>query len=166
MMKNRPLVHSSSSAFSTAGVLPGHGPSSKVSTTSFGSRKSSCLNCSKPKPGPFEVSISTTRLTPSAFGLAQGVCCTTGAGGGATGAGLLIAAVVSTSSFAASFAAAGASCSLGLAAIVFGGAASARGEEVQYQTPAIMTAATTLASIRPNALRIATLSTNATRNGM
>ena len=36
---------------------------------------------------------------------------------------------------------------------------SARGEEVQNQTPAIATAATTLASIRPNALRIATLST-------
>ena len=33
-----------------------------------------------------------------------------------------------------------------------------RGEEVQNQTPVIRTAVTTLASIRPNALRIATLS--------
>ena len=32
--KNKPLVHSSPSAFRTAGVLTGHGPSSKVSTTS------------------------------------------------------------------------------------------------------------------------------------
>ena len=45
------------------------------------------------------------------------------------------------------------------AAMFEAAAASARGEEVQNQTPAIRTAATTLASIRPNALRIATLST-------
>jgi hypothetical protein len=63
---------------------------------------------------------------------------------------------------AASFAAAGGNGSLCLAAIVLGAVASARGAEVQYQIPAIMTAATTLASIRPNALRIATLPTNAT----
>src|SRR6185437_3966980 len=161
--KNRPLVHSSSSAFSTAGVLPGHGPSSKVSTTSLGSRKSYCLKFSKPKPGPPVVSISTTRLTPSAFGLAQADVGATG--GGAAGAGLFTEAVTSTSSLAASFAAAGGSDSLGLAAIVFGGAASTRGEEVQYQIPAIAVAAITVASIRPNALRIATLSANATRTG-
>jgi hypothetical protein len=40
-----PVVHSSASAFSTAGVLSGHGPSSKVSTTSLSLRKSSCLKC-------------------------------------------------------------------------------------------------------------------------
>src|ERR1700750_2052193 len=67
-----PVVHSSDSALSTAGVLPGHGPSSKVSTTSLSVRKSSCLKCSKPKPGPPVVSTSTTRLTPSASGLVQG----------------------------------------------------------------------------------------------
>src|SRR5437763_2614065 len=164
--KNSPLVHSSSSAFSTAGVLPGHGPSSKVSTTSFGSRKSSCLKCSKPKPGPPDVSISTTRPTPSASGLLQTGFCKAGTGGDAIGAGLLSAAVIWTSSLsaslAASFAAAGGNGSAGLAAVVFGGAASARGAEVQYQIPAIATAATRLASIRPNALRIAALSTNAT----
>src|SRR5665811_876065 len=36
MGKNRALVHCAASALSTAGVLPGHGPSSKVSTTSPG----------------------------------------------------------------------------------------------------------------------------------
>src|SRR5712671_4168651 len=64
-----PVVHSSASAFSTAGVFSGHGPSSKVSTTSLSRRKSSCLKCSKPKPGPPEVSISTVRPTPSAPGV-------------------------------------------------------------------------------------------------
>jgi hypothetical protein len=46
--------------------------------------------------------------------------------------------------------------------MVLGGAASVRGAEVQYQTPAIAIAATTLATIRPNALRIAALSKYAT----
>src|SRR3954453_2887378 len=71
MAKNNALVHSSSRALRTAGVLTGQGPSSNVSTTSLSERKSSCLKCSKPKPGPPVVSISTTRLTPSASGLAQ-----------------------------------------------------------------------------------------------
>src|SRR6187402_123654 len=82
-----PVVHSSASVFSTEGVFTGHGPSSKVSTTSLSRRKSSCLKCSKPKPGPPVVSISTTRLTPSASGLAQvdlaGADGAAGAGGGA-----------------------------------------------------------------------------------
>src|SRR6476469_7193043 len=69
-----PVVHSSASAFSTAGVLRGQGPSSKVSTTSLSRRKSSSLKCSKPKPGPPVVSISTVRPIPSAFGLLQGGC--------------------------------------------------------------------------------------------
>src|SRR5580692_9572515 len=72
MMKKTPVVHSSASVFSTEGVLTGHGPSSMVSTTSFSRRKSSCLKCSKPNPGPPVVSISTTRLIPSASGLLQG----------------------------------------------------------------------------------------------
>src|SRR5262249_6270174 len=54
---------------STAEVFFGHGPSSKVSTTSPSRRKSWLLKCSKPKPGPPVVSISTTRETPSASGL-------------------------------------------------------------------------------------------------
>src|SRR3982751_5235253 len=61
-------THSSARVFSTEGVLTGHGPSSKVSTTSLSRRKSSCLKCSKPKPGPPVVSISTVRDTPSAPG--------------------------------------------------------------------------------------------------
>src|SRR6478672_6184215 len=85
-----PVVHSSASVFSTEGVLTGHGPSSNVSTTSLSRRKSSCLKCSKPKPGPPVVSISTMRPMPIALGLAQAafVGAGTGAGaGGAAGAG-------------------------------------------------------------------------------
>src|SRR5256885_792043 len=63
------LVQCACSAASTAGVFLGHGPSSKVSTTSPSRRKSWVLKCSKPKPGPPVVSISTTRDMPSAFGL-------------------------------------------------------------------------------------------------
>src|SRR3954453_2419786 len=87
-----PVVHWSASAFSTAGVLRGHGPSSKVRTTSFSFRKSSSLKCSKPKPGPPVVSISTVRPTPSAFGLLQaaragcGGWAAAAAGGGAAAA--------------------------------------------------------------------------------
>src|SRR6195952_5862571 len=79
-----PVVHSSASAFSTAGVLPGQGPSSNVSTTSLSLRKSSCLKCSKPKPGPPVVSICTTRETPS--GSAAPLQATLGPGGGAAAA--------------------------------------------------------------------------------
>src|SRR6476661_5493455 len=79
-----PVVHSSASVFSTEGVLTSHGPSSNVSTTSLSFRKSSCLKCSKPKPGPPVVSICTTRETPSASGVL--LQATFGPGGGA-GAG-------------------------------------------------------------------------------
>jgi hypothetical protein len=115
------------------------------------------------------VSITTVRLTPSASGLAQTDFAGCGAGAGAGGvAGFEDSdAVTSTSSFVL---AAGAGKGSALrAAIVMGAAASARGEEVQNQIPAIAIAATTLASIRPNALRIATLpkyarNTQATRH--
>src|SRR5215469_6259872 len=63
------LVQCAASAASTAGVFFGHGPSSKVSTTSPSRKKSWLLKCSKPKPGPPVVSISTTRETPMASGL-------------------------------------------------------------------------------------------------
>src|SRR6516165_9474401 len=63
------LVQCAARAASTAGVFFGHGPSSNVKTTSPSRRKSWLLKCSKPKPGPPVVSISTTRETPSAFGL-------------------------------------------------------------------------------------------------
>src|ERR1700684_2894411 len=94
-----PVVHSSASDFSTDGVLTGHGPSSNVSTTSLSCRKSSCLKCSNPNPGPPVVSISTTRPIPSASGLAQAALAGAGAAGGAgagaaCGAGALLAAGV------------------------------------------------------------------------
>src|ERR1700685_4358828 len=66
--KKTALVQLAASAARTSAVLCGQGPSSKVSTTSPGCRKSYCLKCSKPKPGPPVVSISTTRETPSASG--------------------------------------------------------------------------------------------------
>src|SRR5207248_3594774 len=118
--KNSALVHSSSSALSTAGVLPGHGPSSKVKTTSLSVRKSICLKCSKPKPGPPVVSISTTRLTPSASGLTQVDFGWTGTAAAmpATGAMPEIEPVTATSSLAASLAGCGDNGSAGLAATV------------------------------------------------
>ena len=158
--KNKALVHSSASALSTVGVV-GHGPSSNVSTTSWSVRKSNCLYCRKPKPGPPVASMTTVRLMPSSSGLAQAAdfgCAATAAGAGAgveAGAAAACfdrAAVTSTSSLVVDLAASG---SAGRAAIVWGGAASARGEEVQNHTPAITTVANTLASISPNTLRIA-----------
>src|SRR3954464_12817291 len=84
--KNTALVHCEASAERTAGVLRGHGPSSKVSTTSLGRRKSWLLKCSKPKPGPPVVSISTMRAVPSAAGkLAQGAFAAATAGDGCAG---------------------------------------------------------------------------------
>src|SRR4051812_41906722 len=87
--KNTALVHCAASAASTAGVLRGQGPSSKVSTTSPARRKSMLLKCSKPKPGPPVVSISTTRATPSASGFPGQAAFATGGGpaGAAAGAG-------------------------------------------------------------------------------
>src|SRR5882757_707329 len=84
-----PVVHSSASVFSTDGVLTGHGPSSNVSTTSLSRRKSRSLKCSKPKPGPPVVSISTVRPMPSALGLAQG-----GLAGAGVAAGAALGAAV------------------------------------------------------------------------
>src|SRR4051794_3075125 len=91
MEKKMPVVHSSAKALSTAGVLTGHGPSSKVSTTSLSRRKSSCLKCSKPNPGPPVVSISTVRPTPSAFGLLQAALAGCAAAGAAAAAGAGVA---------------------------------------------------------------------------
>ena len=85
--KKMPVVHSSASVFKTEGVLIGQGPSSNVSTTSLSRRKSSCLKCSKPNPGPPVVSISTTRAIPIASGFAQGGF----AGRAAAGAGVAAA---------------------------------------------------------------------------
>src|SRR3954468_1342486 len=76
------LVQCAASAASTAGVFFGQGPSSKVSTTSPSRRKSWLLKCSKPKPGPPVVSISTTRLIPRALGLLQEDATIGGARGG------------------------------------------------------------------------------------
>src|SRR3979409_160604 len=78
------LVQCAASAASTAGVFFGQGPSSKVSTTSPSRRESWVLKCSKPKPGPPVVSISTTRLIPRALGLPghEDTASTGGAAGG------------------------------------------------------------------------------------
>src|SRR5689334_4292444 len=81
------LVQCAWSAASTAGVFLGHGPSSKVRTTSPSRRKSWLLKCSKPNPGPPVVSISTTRATPSALGLLQELDAAEGSGGAAGAAG-------------------------------------------------------------------------------
>src|SRR6476661_10393317 len=82
------LVQCAASAASTAGVFLGHGPSSKVSTTSPSRRKSWLLKCSKPKPGPPVVSTSTTREIPKALGLLHEVGIAEGHGAaGAAGAG-------------------------------------------------------------------------------
>src|SRR5215472_16078550 len=82
--KNVALAQLSVSALITAGVFSGHGPSSKVSTTSLSRRKSYCLKCSVPKAGPPVVSICTTRERPSAFGLLHcGIEVAAGAGFGA-----------------------------------------------------------------------------------
>src|SRR6266571_1370510 len=90
-----PVVHSSASVFSTEGVFTGHGPSSNVSTTSLSRRKSRSLKCSKPKPGPPVVSISTVRPMPSALGLVQaGLAGAGAAAGGAWGAAAPLAAGV------------------------------------------------------------------------
>src|SRR5262249_10020839 len=66
---------------------------------SLSRRKSCCLKCSKPKPGPPVVSISTVRETPSAFGLshlAAEACAAGGfaAAGAAARAGAAVAPVL------------------------------------------------------------------------
>src|SRR4030095_5760337 len=80
MGKKIAFVQCAASAASTAGVFLGHGPSSNVSTTSPSRRKSWLLKCSKPKPGPPVVSISTTRETPKALGLLHEVGMAAGIG--------------------------------------------------------------------------------------
>src|SRR5215471_18206889 len=81
------LTQWSASALSTAGVLPGHGPSSKVKTTSWSRRKSCILKCSQPKPGPPVVSISTVRDTPKALGFPGQVVARSAAGDEAASTG-------------------------------------------------------------------------------
>src|SRR3954447_26234948 len=114
MAKKMPVVHSSASALSTAGVLTGQGPSSNVSTTSLSLRKSSCLKCSKPKPGPPVVSICTTRATPSASAALLQATLGDGGAGGAAGGGAGVAAAP----FAAGAAVAG-TAAAGVAAAPF-----------------------------------------------
>src|SRR5580704_8546683 len=106
--KNTALVQLAASAASTSTVLCGQGPSSKVSTTSPGCRKSYCLKCSKPKPGPPVVSISTTREMPSASGW-PGQLTGVGAAAGA-GAGGVVGTMAGIGTGAAC--AAGAACAM------------------------------------------------------
>src|SRR5262249_8399583 len=105
MLKKVARRHWSASALSTAGVVLSHGPSSKVNTTSWSRRKSMVLKCCEPKPGPPVVSISTTRETPMALGLAQAMVGGLMAGGGGAAAG---AAGAGAATGAAAGAAAGA----------------------------------------------------------
>ena len=57
--------------FVTAPFELAQGPSSKVRTTSLSRRKSYCLKCSKPNPGPPVASISTMRERPIPPGLSH-----------------------------------------------------------------------------------------------
>src|SRR5882762_6995270 len=135
-----PVVHSSASVFNTDGVLSGHGPSSNVSTTSLSRRKSSCLKCSKPNPGPPVVSISTMRAIPIALGFAHGAFAGAAAG---VGAGVACGAAAFLGAAAAG-AGAGAACGTAaplLAAVCDHAAPDAHSE-------------TALAKINPAAMRI------------
>ena len=69
--RRSPWCSCAASAASTAGVLCGHGPSSKVSTTSPLAQEVVLLEVLEAEAGPPVVSISTMRATPSAFGLPQ-----------------------------------------------------------------------------------------------
>src|SRR5260363_420009 len=156
-----PVVHSSASAFSTAGVFTGHGPSSKVSTTSRSARKSNCLKWSRPKPGPPVVSTTTVREMPSASGLAQ---VDFGSASAEDAAAVLDGRVpvISTSSLGASLLAlaatraGGGADSDGFAAALCAAALAGFGFDSQYHTPVIANAATTVANSKPNALRMVT----------
>src|ERR1700738_1271564 len=137
-----PVVHSSASVFSTEGVLSGHGPSSNVSTTSLSRRKSSCLKCSKPKPGPPVVSISTARPMPSALGLAQAIFAGAGAAAGFAGAA---AAAGFAGAAAAAGAGAGAACGAAAAPLGAGACDHAAPDAHNETAPA---------KIKPAAMRI------------
>ena len=130
-------------------------------------RKSNCLKFSKPKPGPPVVSISTTRETPSASGLAAGRLLRRDRCGRRHGRGL------AHRSREARHRPSRQAWWLPAAAARAVSRQSSWGEELRRRAAQrsntklrrSATAATTLASIRPNALRIATLSKYAT-NGM
>src|ERR1700730_1716953 len=106
--KKTALVQWAASAARTSCVLCGQGPSSKVSTTSPGCRKSYCLKCSKPKPGPPVVSISTTRETPNALLLPGQLIGAAAGGGAAAGAAGGVMAAAAAMADAAGCAGAGA----------------------------------------------------------
>jgi hypothetical protein len=61
-------THSCRSAAKTRSVGPSHGPSSKVSTTSFGASGSVCGKCLRPSGGVRAGLIASTRAMPSASG--------------------------------------------------------------------------------------------------
>src|SRR5262245_25449350 len=64
-MKKLALTHSARSAASTASVVPGHGPSSKVSTTSFGPSGRVTGKCLRPTAGVVAGSTASVRAVPS-----------------------------------------------------------------------------------------------------
>src|SRR3954452_12679135 len=143
-----PVVHWSASVFSTEAVFTCQGPSSKVSTTSLSFRKSSCLQCSKPNPGPPVVSIWTTRETPSASGAP--LQATLGPGGGAGGAG---GAGAAAGAFLAAAPGAGGAGGAFLAAAAGAGAAPLAGACADAAPASANEIAP--AKIKPAALRIA-----------
>src|SRR3954447_23376928 len=133
-----PVVHWSASVFSTEGVLTSHGPSSKVSTTSLSLRKSSCLKCSNPKPGPPVVSICTTRETPTTS--VPPLQATLGPGGGAgAGGGVGVACCAGAAPLAAGAA------GVGAGPLAIGSCAKAEPAATSETAPA---------KIRPAAMRI------------
>src|SRR6476620_5462898 len=67
--KNVARTHSFLSAFRILVVVPGQGPSSNVSTSSFSPSGSVEGNCLRPTRGVFLTSTSSTRSVPSASGL-------------------------------------------------------------------------------------------------
>ena len=64
--KNVASTHSCASAASTFGVVPGQGPSSKVSTTSWSASGSVCGKLFRPTRGEVAASTVSTREVPSA----------------------------------------------------------------------------------------------------
>jgi len=68
-------THSCLSASRTAAVVPGHGPSSKVSTTSLSASGRVAGKCLRPTLGVAATSTASTRDVPRASGLPAQVAC-------------------------------------------------------------------------------------------
>src|SRR5450755_4147153 len=69
MRKKVARTHSCRNASRMRSVVPGHGPSSKVSTTSLGASGRVWGSCLRPTRGVVVASTARTRAVPSAFAL-------------------------------------------------------------------------------------------------